>query len=45
MGSVASEREFKQAKRVISGRYNLKADNVKMLLFLKYNLRMIGYDF
>ena len=43
MGSIASEREFKIAKRVIQVRYNLKPENVqKLLLFLKYkyNLRM-----
>lgn len=44
MGSIASEREFKVAKRVINGRWNLKAQNVERLLFLKYNLRMIGYS-
>ena len=43
MGSIASEREFKVAKRVVHGRWNLKAENVEKLLFLKYNLRMIGY--
>jgi len=45
MGSIASEREFKQAKRVVNGRWNLKASHVEMLLFLKYNLRMIEYEF
>lgn len=43
MGSIASEREFKVAKRVVHGRWNLKAHNVEKLLFLKYNLRMTGY--
>ena len=45
MGSVPSEREFKQAKRVVTGRLNLEAENVEKLLFLKYNLRMIAYDY
>ena len=45
MGSVASEREFKGAKRVVTGRWSLKAQNVEKLLFLKYNLRMLGYTF
>jgi hypothetical protein len=44
MGSIASEREFKVAKRVTNGRYNLKPGNVQKLLFLKYNLRMLNYD-
>ena len=42
MGSIASEREFKIAKRVTQGRYNLKPRNVQKLLFLKYNLRMLN---
>ena len=46
MGSIASEREFKIAKRVTQGRYNLKPENVQKLLFLKYNLilRMLNYN-
>ena len=44
LGSIASEREFKVAKRVTTGRYNLKPSNVQKLLFLKYNLRMLNYD-
>ena len=43
MGSVASEREFKIAKRVTNNRGGLKPDNVEKLLFLKYNLRMVNY--
>ena len=43
-GIVASEREFKIAKRVTQGRYNLKPENVQKLLFLKYNLRMLYYN-
>ena len=45
LGSIASEREFKVAKRVVHGRQNLKPGNVEKLLFLKYNLRMLGYSF
>ena len=45
MGSVPSERKFKQAKRVVTGRLKLKAENVEKLLFLKYNLTMIAYDY
>ena len=47
MGSVLSKREFKQVKRVVTGRWNLKAraENIKKLLFLMYKLRMIGYDY
>lgn len=44
LGSIASEREFKVAKRVTNGRFNLKPDNVQRLLFLKYNLRMLNYN-
>ena len=35
---------FNVAKRVTTGRYNLKPSNVQKLLFLKYNLRMLNYD-
>ena len=42
IGSVASERGFKVAKRVQEGRWRLKTANVEKLLFLKYNLRMCG---
>lgn len=45
MSSIASEREFKIAKRVTTGRWNLKPDNVQKLLFLKYNLRLLGYKY
>ena len=44
LGSIASEREFKIAKRVTTGRFNLKPTNVQKLLFLKDNLRMLNYD-
>ena len=45
MSSVASEREFKQAKRINSGREQLKPKNLEMLLFIKFNLRMVDYDY
>jgi hypothetical protein len=45
MGSIASEREFKIAKRVVTGRWTMKPESVEMCLFLKYNLRMLGYKF
>ena len=44
LGSIASEREFKIAKRVTTGRFNLKPVNVQKLLFFKYNLKMLNYD-
>ena len=44
MGSIASEREFKISKRIVEHRVNLKPDNVEMLLFMKYNLRMLDYN-
>ena len=43
--SIASEREFKVAKRVVTGRSQLKPENVEILLFLKYNLRMVDYKY
>ena len=35
------ERVFKMAKRTVENRYSLKSENVLMLLFMKYNLRLI----
>lgn len=44
MGSVASEREFKVASGITGGdRINLLPENAEKLLFLKYNLRAVGY--
>ena len=43
MGSIASEREFKIAKRVVTNRWSLKPESVERLLFLKYNLRMLDF--
>ena len=45
MGSVASEREFKIAKRVTTNRGTLKPGNVEKLLFMKYNLRLMNYKY
>ena len=45
MASIASEREFKVAKRVTCNRWSLKPENVEKLLFLKYNLRMCNYKY
>ena len=45
MGSVASEREFKIAKRVTTNRGTLKPGNVEKLLFMKYNLRLMNYNY
>ena len=45
MASIASEREFKIAKRVTTNRYNLKPGNVEQLLFLKYNLGMTDFKY
>lgn len=45
MGSVASEREFKVASDITGGdRTRLLPENAEMLLFLKYNLRAVGYN-
>ena len=45
ISSVASERSFKKAKEVASKkRCRLLPKNVRMLLFLKHNLRAIGYN-
>lgn len=44
LGSVASERCFKVAKLIVKDRVRLKAENVEMLLFNKYNLRMLRYN-
>jgi len=45
VSSVASEREFKVARDLANGsRTRLKPDNVEKLLFLKHNLKAIGYD-
>ena len=44
IGSCASEREFKVAKNVSSDeRVRLLPQNIERLLFLKFNLRAIGY--
>lgn len=46
IGSVASERAFKVAKNISSDeRTRLLPENVEMLLFLKFNLRAINYDY
>ena len=45
LGSVASERVFKLAKRTVEHRYNLKAENVEMLIFMKYNLRYLNFRY
>ena len=45
MASIASEREFKIAKQVTNNRGTLKPSNVEVLLFLKYNLRMLNYQY
>ena len=42
-GSAASERFFSQAKLTLTNRHNLKPKNVEMNLFLKYNVRALGY--
>ena len=42
MGSIASEREFKLAKRIVEDRWRVKPETVEKLLFIKYNLRYIG---
>ena len=45
IGSCASEREFKVAKNVSSNeRIRLLPQNIERLLFLKFNLRAIGYN-
>ena len=41
--SIASEREFKVDKRVTNNRGALNPSNV--LLFLKYHLRMLNYQY
>lgn len=44
MGTAISEREFKVASDITSGdRARLLPENAEKLLFLKYNLRSIGY--
>ena len=43
MSSVASEKEFKVA-RANGSRTRFKPDNVEKVLFLKHNLKAIGYD-
>lgn len=44
IGSVASEREFKTASSIANAeRIRLLPENIEKLLFLKYNLRAIGY--
>lgn len=44
MGTAISEREFKVASDITSGeRTRLLPENAEKLLFLKYNLRFIGY--
>jgi len=45
VSSVASEWEFKVARDLANGsRTRLKPDNAEKLLFLKHNLKAIGYD-
>lgn len=45
MASVTSEREFKVASDITShDRMKLLPENAEMLIFLKYNLRAIGYN-
>ena len=45
IGSCASEREFKIAKSISSDeRVRLLPENIERLLFLKFNLRAIGYN-
>ena len=41
--AVTSERAFKVAKFATKYRYRLKAANIGMALFLKYNLEALGY--
>ena len=43
MSSVASEKDFKVA-RANGSRTRLKPGNVEKALFLKHNLKAIGYD-
>ena len=45
LGSVASERVSKLSKRTVEHRYNLKAENVEMLIFMKYNLRYLNFRY
>jgi hAT family protein len=43
-GTAISEREFKVASDITGGeRIRLLPENAEKLLFLKYNLRLIGY--
>ena len=42
--SAASERVFKQTKRIEEPRPRILPKNMEMLLFIKYNLRAIGYE-
>ena len=45
IGSVSSEREFKVASDIsCSKRNRLLPDNIEMLLFVKFNLRAVGYN-
>ena len=45
IGLCASEREFKIAKNISSDeRVRLLPENIERLLFLKFNLRAIGYN-
>uniref|UniRef100_A0A915KGE7 HAT C-terminal dimerisation domain-containing protein n=1 Tax=Romanomermis culicivorax TaxID=13658 RepID=A0A915KGE7_ROMCU len=45
LSSVASEREFKGARNLANGiRTGLLPKNLQKLLFLKHNLRAIGYN-
>lgn len=45
ISSVASEREFKSARDIANGdRVRLLPKNVEKLLFLKHNLRSIGFN-
>ena len=42
--SNASEREFKIGKLIQKDRPSLRPDNLETLVFMKYNLRAIGYS-
>ena len=45
MSSVASEREFKLAKRIHQDKWRVKQDTVERMLFIKYNLRFLNYKY
>lgn len=45
MSSIASEREFKLAKQIVTGRWTIKTETVEKMLFLKYNLRFLNYQY